>query len=139
MASTKGKPAMRRVPVYPRRDTGFTLIEVLVAMLILMIGLLGVAATQLLSLQQVNNANLRSQVSSHALEMAELVRVNDGAAPSAAVEDQWEASLLRAVPTATSNIAVAGNTATITINWEEREYGSSDAAKTFTYTARIDQ
>ncbi|SFR86436.1 type IV pilus assembly protein PilV [Marinobacter daqiaonensis] len=129
---------MPKAPINTRRETGFTLIEVLVAMLILMVGLLGVAATQLLALQQVNNANLRSQVNSHAMEMAELVRVNDGAVP-AAVEGLWEASLLRTVPGATTNIAVAGNTATITINWREREYGSSDSAKTFTYTARIDQ
>jgi len=120
-------------------ERGFTLIEVLVALLILLIGLLGVAATQLLALQQANNANLRSQVNSHAQEMSELIRANDGAVPSAAVEDLWEASLLRAVPSANTNVAVAGNTATITITWEEREYGSSDAAQTFTYTARLNQ
>lgn len=130
---------MHRVRDKFSSSRGFTLIEVLVAMLILLIGLLGVAGTQLLALQQANNANLRSQVNSHAQEMAELIRANDGSAPSAAVESLWEASLLRTVPNANTAIAVAGNTATITITWEEREYGASDAAQTFTYTARLSQ
>jgi len=50
-----------------RSQTGFTLIEVLVALLVLLVGLLGVVGMQYLSLQQVNNANLRSQVNLHAL------------------------------------------------------------------------
>lgn len=122
-----------------KRSRGFTLIEVLVAMLILLIGLLGVAGTQLLALQQANNANLRSQVNQHAQEMAEIIRANDGADPAGAIENLWLATLRREVPNANANVAVAANTATITITWNEREYGNSGASQTFTYTARLDQ
>ena len=109
------------------------------ALLILLVGLLGVAGTQLLSLQQVNNANLRSQINNHAVEVVELIRANDGQALAAATQDAWESGLVRDVPSAVTNIVVNANTATVTITWNEREYGQSDAAKTFTLAARIDQ
>ena len=128
---------MIRPPSGNARNAGFTLIEVLVALLILLVGLLGVAGTQLLSLQQVNNANLRSQINNHAV--VELIRANDGQALAAATQDAWESGLVRDVPSAVTNIVVNANTATVTITWNEREYGQSDAAKTFTLAARIDQ
>ncbi|WP_298453540.1 type IV pilus modification protein PilV [uncultured Marinobacter sp.] len=53
---------------------GFTLIEVLIAVLILGIGLLGAAALQLLSLQNISNAELRTQATLFAQELSELAR-----------------------------------------------------------------
>jgi len=64
----------------PIRSTqrGFSLIEVLIAVLILGIGLLGAAALQLLSLQNISNAELRTQATLFAQELSELARtVND--------------------------------------------------------------
>src|SRR5690554_8125018 len=62
--------------IYPARQSqrGFSLIEVLVAVLILGIGLLGAAALQLLSLQNINNAELRTQATLFAQELSELAR-----------------------------------------------------------------
>lgn len=132
---------MNRLPNHSKHNTahGFTLIEVLVALLILLIGLLGVAGTQLLSLQQVNNANLRSQVNNHALEMVEKIRANNGQALSAADESEWANTLARAVPGVTTAITVSSGVAEIQIDWAEREYGTSSAAQTFTLRARVGQ
>lgn len=118
---------------------GFTLIEVLVALLVLLVGLLGVVGMQYLSLQQVNNSNLRSQVNLHALEMVERIRANDNNALAAADVDAWEASLERDIPGAEGNVVFGANTVDVTITWDERQYGSDAAEQTYTMTARLEQ
>nr|WP_277355979.1 type IV pilus modification protein PilV [Marinobacter daepoensis] len=58
----------------PEKQRGFSLIEVLVAVLVLGVGLLGAAALQLLSLQNISNAELRTQATLFAQELTELAR-----------------------------------------------------------------
>lgn len=118
---------------------GYTLIEVLIALLILLIGLLGVASTQLLSLQQVNNANLRSQINHHAVEMVEMIRANNGQLVGSDEEAHWLATLNRAVPGATADISTSGAFVDIEVSWTEREYGAEAAAQVFTLRARLTQ
>jgi type IV pilus assembly protein PilV len=59
-----------------RRSRGFMLIEVLIAMLVLAIGLLGIAAMQVRGLQYSHDAYLRSQISVLAASMADRMRLN---------------------------------------------------------------
>ncbi|AMQ89961.1 MULTISPECIES: type IV pilus modification protein PilV [Marinobacter] len=61
----------------PVNEQGFSLIEVLVAVLVLGIGLLGAAALQLLSLQNISNAELRTQATLFAQELTELARTTN--------------------------------------------------------------
>ena len=55
---------------------GLTMVEVLVAMLIFAIGLLGVAGMQSLALKSTDNSNMRSLVNIHAYEIVERMRAN---------------------------------------------------------------
>ena len=55
---------------------GFTLLEVLVAMVLLSIGLLGVARLQMFGLQNTGNAYFRTQASGLLTELIERVRAN---------------------------------------------------------------
>jgi len=55
---------------------GFTLVEALVALLVLSIGLLGVAALQLSSLRANNSASSRSQATFLAYDIADRMRAN---------------------------------------------------------------
>jgi type IV pilus assembly protein PilV len=55
---------------------GFTLIEVLVAMLILAIGILGIAALQYKGMQYNQDAYFRTQVNYLAYDMADRIRLN---------------------------------------------------------------
>lgn len=122
-----------------RAQRGFTLIEVLVSLLILLVGLLGVAGMQFLSLQQVNNSNLRSQVNLHALEMVEMIRANDNKALPATQVTGWDAALARDIPGATGTVTFNASSVDVAITWDERQYGSDAAEQTFTMTARLVQ
>lgn len=55
---------------------GFTLLEVLIAILVLSIGLLGLAALQATGLRTSHSANLRSQATQLAYEMTDAMRAN---------------------------------------------------------------
>ena len=57
-------------------QSGFTLIEVLVSMLILSIGLIGVAALQGVSLKNTQSAFMRSQATALAYDLADRMRAN---------------------------------------------------------------
>lgn len=118
---------------------GFTLIEVLVALLVLLIGLLGVVGMQYLSLQQVNNSNLRSHVNLHVQEMVEMIRANDNSALENSRVDAWEASLQRDIPGSEANINFDGDSVTITIAWDERQFGADAAEQSYALTARLEQ
>ena len=59
---------------------GFTLVEVLVALVILSIGLLGVAGMQISGMKGNHNAFLRSQAQQYAYEMLDMMRANRDAA-----------------------------------------------------------
>lgn len=65
-----------RSPIRARTTAGFTLIEVLVAMLVLAVGMLGIAAMQMRGLQFSHDAYLRSQVSVLAYDIADRMRIN---------------------------------------------------------------
>ncbi|TAN53112.1 MAG: type IV pilus modification protein PilV [Methylococcaceae bacterium] len=134
---------------------GFTLIEVLVAVLILAIGLLGLAELQVVGLRNNHNAYLRSQAILLAYDIAERMRANpvglsSGAYLGTATSDDCEASTctpqqmagydlrqwLDAVataqlPSSSANITAGGAIYSIVISWSELEYGVL-TTKTFT-------
>jgi type IV pilus assembly protein PilV len=63
-----------------RQQRGFTLIEVLVAALVLAIGLIGVAGLQAVSLRANQSALMRSQATALAYDLADRMRANVPAA-----------------------------------------------------------
>lgn len=142
---------------------GFTMIEVLVTIVILAIGLLGIAGVQTLSLKHSNNANIRTLVNMHAVEIVERMRGNmsafeggsynniDGTETSTTCTSctsaqlasldawQWNQNLAADIPGATGTVVTAGGVATVTINWTEREQGSDAEAKSYVLRSRIVQ
>ena len=118
------------------------MIEVLVALLILLIGLLGVVGMQYLSLKQVNNTHLRSQVAMHAQTMVERIRANGNAALSNDELNAWKTELIQDVPTADGKVKFAVNdgvgTVAITITWDERQLSNDVEQQSMTVTARVD-
>lgn len=62
-----------------RHSKGFSLIEVLVAFVIATVGLLGLAAMQLVTIKNVNNSQYRTMATLYAYDMVERMRSNKAA------------------------------------------------------------
>ena len=60
------------------RVAGFTLIEVMVALIVLVLGVLGAAAMTLNAIRDSKQSGLRSQASALAYELSDLMRANNG-------------------------------------------------------------
>lgn len=69
----------RNIGTKPVRQTGFTLIEVLIALVVLSIGLLGLAGLQTVGLRNNHSAYLRSQATLMAYDIADRMRANTAA------------------------------------------------------------
>lgn len=132
-----------------KRHQGFTLIEVLIALVILAVGLLGTASLMTTSLQSNQGANRRSQASLLAYDLVERMRLNrnqaittddytlsatSGTSSKPSCDDagctahqqaqmdmfQWRAALTSALPDATALISRASNSKyTLTISWSD--------------------
>lgn len=71
---------------HPGRQAGFNLIEVLVALVVLAIGLLGLASLQASSLKFNHSAYMRTQAINLAYDMSDRIRANRSAALSGGYE-----------------------------------------------------
>jgi type IV pilus assembly protein PilV len=137
---------------------GISLIEVLVAILVLSVGLLGAAATQLNALKYTDSARMSSQASFIAYDMMDRIRVNSdavasyvlgglSAAPASAdgsdvrIQDLFDfATNVRnfAGPLAAGSIAVNNRTVTIVVTWDDsRAEAKANTARSFTLVSRV--
>lgn len=132
-------------------QTGMTLIEVLVTLVITSVGLLGVAALQLTSLRNNQESYVRSQAAMLAADMLDRMRSNQagfnagdydmsddadgfdetGASGTIAADDiaAWQGAIDRLLPgsdvDAAGRIVRENRIVTITIRWHEREEQST--------------
>lgn len=145
------------------RQDGFSLLEVLVAIVVLALGLLGLAGLQITSLQGGHGAYLRAQAALLAYDMGDRIRANQadidgyahasGAAPacvdepstagSVAEDDlaDWLNSLACLLPGGNGSVAIdlSGDTdiVTISIVWADRQ-GDDDSLTDGTFEFRIE-
>jgi len=126
-------PSHQRIP----RAGGFTLIEVLIAVLVLSIGLLGLAGLQTVSLRNNNSAYLRSQAAILAYDIVDRMRANRSAATAGAYDlnltgsyagsgsiaqndlNEWVDNLSDVLPGGQGGIARNGSTFTVTVQWDD--------------------
>lgn len=126
------------------QQKGFGLIEVLVALLILAIGLLGMASLQTTSLQQTTGSQARTQAILLAEDIVERIRANrpnlasytlanpaavacnpgfaitnGGVAPDDL--NEWRNALACLLPGGNGEVTVNGDTVTVDITWSPRE------------------
>lgn len=138
-AATKG--------AFPRRQSGISLIEVMVSVLILSIGLLGIAAMQATALRNGQSSLERSQAVVQSYSILDSIRADRDnvasyttakrcaatAAPTGATPEQtaangqlndWVASLKSSMGTAGDSttcgtVNCAGNVCTVTVEWDD--------------------
>jgi type IV pilus assembly protein PilV len=80
---------MLRPPVrMPGRSRGFTMLEILISIIILSIGLLGLASLQGLSLRNAGNANFRGSATQQAYDLADRMRANKAALDAGSYNNQ---------------------------------------------------
>src|SRR5918999_807642 len=89
----------------PPKESGFTLLEVLVALVVLSLGLLGVYGLQLTSLKNNDSAYLRSQATLYAYEIIDRLRANREAALAGAYNKTLSAFSSLTVPGSGASIA----------------------------------
>ncbi|WP_136255864.1 type IV pilus modification protein PilV [Onishia niordana] len=115
------------------RQAGVSLIEVLIALLVLGIGILGMVALQTRSLSLDRDAYLRSQAASLAYDLGDRVRANEGqlgdyaialgdGAPSSgslAKRDlaDWLDDIAFTLPSGDGSVVVNGDEVVITVAW----------------------
>jgi len=138
-----------------RQQRGLSLLEVLVAIVILTIGLLGVARMQASGLVSTDRAYQRSQATVLAYDIADRMRANpssfnnylsdtmeaaDATAQSGCVSTsgcttaqmaendlyEWNAALQAALPGAVGTVSQAGTLFTVGINWDDNGDGAVD-------------
>ncbi|MEJ5280859.1 type IV pilus modification protein PilV [Pseudomonas sp. MYb541] len=142
---------------FSRRQIGMTLIEVLVAVLILAMGLLGAAVIQLNALKYTDSSRMTSQASFIAYDMLDRIRANSAvdyswgraerapvSSASTSVRDldlhDFDANILGfAGATAKGSVSVSAGEVTVSISWDDsRGANRPGARETFTLTSRID-
>lgn len=138
-----------------RAQAGMTLIEVLVAVLILGVGLLGAAMIQLNALKYTDSSRMTSQASFIAYDLLDRIRANSGAdytitPPSSpnlnVARDQdlydFKTNIIAfGGATATGTIALNQRVYTITISWDDARAANTtdvaEARRSFVLTSRV--
>lgn len=130
---------------------GFTLIEVLIAALVLSVGLLGLAGLQAVSLKMNHGSYLRVQATNLGYEIADAMRANrnsvaqydDAFSPRSAATTAditaWNTRLASLLPSGsgTIDIPASSTTATITIIWDETRIEGSASTQSFAFTTAL--
>ncbi len=129
------------------KNAGFTLIEVLIAMLVLAVGLLGLAGMQAASLKNNQSAYNRSRATQLAYDLADRMRANvagkatyTAVLPSSATAQtdcltvsttctvadmaqndlfEWNSAVNISLPSGIGTISVSGSIYTIRITWDD--------------------
>lgn len=140
-----------------KKQVGATMIEVLVTILIMAVGLLGLSATQMMSLKNGNNAHHRYMAALAAHEMAERLRANSDGLELAAYDSkkadgseasvdcstkcspadlarldlyEWGQVISTNLPGGAGLIERNGREVTLSVNWDEQNTGlRSDGAE----------
>jgi len=148
----------------PVTQRGTTLIEVLVALVVLSIGLLGMALLQVTSVQSNHSAYYRSQVSILASDLADRMRANRTAALTDAYEfdfptpssshsvsgsqaqkdkAEWLNALALTLPEGTGQVEKTGSLVTIYVRWNDnrgrikKTDDTKTGVETFVYRTEI--
>ena len=130
-----------------QKQQGISIIEVLIAMLILAVGLLGMASLQVRAVTDTSNASYRSIAIYYANDMADRMRANSEGLDNDRYDDEtggsltanclaatgcseqamanhdkaeWLANIAQSLPAGTGDIDRAGDIYRITVSWSDR-------------------
>lgn len=154
---------MKRLSFRPRRDQGgFTLIEVMIAVLVMGVGLLAFALLQTMNVRFTQSANFRTQATNLSYELLDQIRVNRVYAATyvgdydASVADDdcqsptgnnltadafmtdFRCRMGKALGEgATAKVARNGNVITVSVSWGDERWTQGADDTTFTASTRL--
>ena len=132
---------------------GFTLLEVLIAMLILSVGLLGLAGLQATGIKNNHSAYMRSQAVAFGYDIIDRMRANrlsalsggyniamgSGAPSGSSIAQtdlrQWKNLIAGHLPTGDASANVNGGTVTVVVQWDDSR---ADGSSTETITVQTE-
>lgn len=148
-----------------RKSQGFSMIEVLVALVVLAIGLLGFALLQTMNLRFTQSANYRTQATNLAYDLLDQMRANRyqaawyttaasfnagavsniecsrpiGAVTIQASSDRWKCQVARILgPSASADVTYNNGVVRVTIAWGDHRWEETDNDPTvFSLTTRL--
>lgn len=126
-----------------KKSDGMSLIEILIAVLVLSIGVLGLAALQGFSLQSNQNAYYRTQATNIAYEVADFIRADHGNAQTGASrhEAHGDRRAQQALPggdVTIDNLDTSARQVTLTVSWvESRTDDAPEDGESVTITTRF--
>lgn len=138
--------------VYPHKQQGSSLLEVLIAILVISIGLLGLAGLQTQSIKSNHSSYLRSQATLLAYDLSDRMRMARTAALSGEYDTgstfadkvNWNQNLLSTLGAdASATVVRSANEITISITWNDdrgriRDPGDASViSETFTYRTEL--
>ena len=148
---------MKTTPFKPGRQSGFSLIEVLISMLVLAVGLLGIAALLTVSLRNAQGSSSQNQATIQAYAMLDALRANKSAAivgqydltqytcnePSSdsrigSEQARWISSLQAQVsPSACGRIQCTSLTCTVSVRWDDSRASGGSEQREYIMTTRL--
>ncbi|MBD8635130.1 type IV pilus modification protein PilV [Stenotrophomonas sp. CFBP 13725] len=143
-----------------RQAGGFSLIEVMIAILILGFGLLGFALLQTMNVRYVQSANYRTQATNLSYELLDQIRINRVAADTFvgsytatttncnpptgkdiskdSFMSDWKCRLGKALgDNATATVASNNGVVTVNVTWGDERWNETAADTTFTARTRL--
>ncbi|MFT6265316.1 MAG: type IV pilus assembly protein PilV [Oleiphilaceae bacterium] len=109
--------------ILANKQHGFSMIELLVAMLIFSIGLLGLASLQVTGMRMTRDAELMGRASLYVSSMAEKIR----ASPSSLVDTvDWNRTIKTALPSGFGEVTAVNRMHTISVSWLESQDSTSN-------------
>jgi type IV pilus assembly protein PilV len=126
------------------RQSGTTMIEVLVTILVMSVGLLGLAALQGFSLQAGQSAYYRTQATNLAYEVADFARLNRSAVISTCslpVLDAWENFVVTQLPNGELAVSIEDcplGEIQVSVTWSEQRLEDAEGdEESLVVTTRI--
>jgi len=143
-----------------QRQGGFSLIEVMIAILVLGFGLLGFALLQTTNVRYVQSANYRTQATNLSYELLDQIRINRAAAvlyvdsytatttncapptggdiTAEQFMADWQCRLGKALgEEATATVTRDGDVVTVNVSWGDERWVADSADTTFTASTRL--
>lgn len=144
-------------------ESGFSMIEVLIALVVLALGLLGFALLQTMNLRYTQSANQRTQATNLAYDLIDQMRANSLAAAQYQAAtflpntqtgqncsrpvgtttyvdntDRWKCQVAESLgPQSSANVTYANREVTVVITWSERLANVPDQDSSFTVRTRL--